>query len=224
MGFNPRLPIIIIIALNPHVDLRALETSRNNVAYAAWLVSLPQATLANADAEHTRFSGRYLQPARPPLLASPGPADACVMQGHGRTDHETPVHLAYRIRQELDRSRQSDNFGAWGYDAGDRRTVLLFLGSDERLPAFDVLQIFPVHTYDSRLGKMTLGLGSLPPEYRHMQVKSRLANRSRNRVHYHGTLSLQSAVFVPDPRACSQGIKPRVAIWSNTLLENHWNG
>ena len=82
---------------------------------------------------------------------------------------------------------------------------------------FDVLQIVLVHTVVDWV-KMILGLGSLPPESRHMQVELRLANRSRNRVHYHGTLFLQSAVFVPETRGCSQGIKPRVAIWSTEYI------
>ena len=69
-----------------------------------------------------------------------GPADACVMQGHGRTDRETPVHLAYRIRQGNWTDLGNLTVGPGGYDAGDRRTLWLFWGGDERWTAFDVLQ------------------------------------------------------------------------------------
>ena len=103
------------------------------------------------------------------------------MQGHGRTDRETPVHLAYRIRQEfLDRSRQSDQKGAAGW--GDMTPVTVgpfcIFGEwmDVWLRPMFLLQICPcVHTVVDWV-KMILGFGSLPPERRHMQVKSRLAN------------------------------------------------
>ena len=140
MRVNPRF--LSLFYAQYHVDLRAPKTSRISVAYDRLAWSHFRKPHCQRRRRTYPLLGQVRTAARP-LTREPGPADACVMQGHGRTDHETPVHLAYRIRQEW--TDLGNLTVGLGYDAGDRRTVCI-LGSDERLTAFDVLQISLVHT------------------------------------------------------------------------------
>lgn len=137
-----------------------------------------------------------------------------------RADHNTPVHLAYRIRQDIGKISAIWRL-ALRYDAGDRLTALLGLNDLLCLEGLHVLLLFEVirgsPAYGSRRDEIIVGLTS---EYRHMHIVIVSSNERQEKGFRFHIMGPRSPKVQHAPNRCEELEAGRARVATRSSLKS----